>query len=654
MASRYWVRAFYTALTSDEAVAAVVEFCRRARAYGVLLLTHSFDTEPGLLTRDELQKRAARLKEIVPVFKEAGLEVHVNVMSTFGHGGPTVNTVSELGLEPMVDHLGNASESTPCPLDPNFLSYVGELYGHMSESGASALWVDDDVRYTGHATPGTGCFCDRHVRRASLKLGRTVTREELVENLDSDSGEPTPERMAWFEANDDSLREMALVIRVAVSQEDPDIDIGLMTIGYMAHAAEGRDTPRLLEMLCPDGARWFRPGPGFWNDERPLDVVRKSEDCYRQSILAGAKVRPVSEVENYPYSQATKSLHMLRFELTLNALAGFRDQSLNMFDAMAGVDGTDDGYDALLADLAPKLDAIADASEGMRRHGVGIAADERVGGHLAVSGGDRDTWSLQLARLGIPLGHPNSAPHFLSGAMASVVTDDELQAMSSEGLIVDGAAAARLVDAGRGDLIGLRAARRLDDSGYERLTDDELNGDVAKHIVGIRHSPPEGGLFGFEANSTAAQVLSHMLSMDGSFLGQGAVAVPAEGGGRIVVLPWSVPVTSAFTNRVRQTQMHGIVPWVSDGGLPATVSSPPNAYPIVWGSVDDTARLLAVANLSFDPVHEVQISISGTPWALDGLDDSGVWQAGEPLGPGEKLAVDVDPWDVVVCRLLKA
>ena len=654
MASRYWIRAFYTALTSDESVASLLEFCKRAEAHGALLLTHSFDTEPGLLDRDELQKRAARLREIVPAFRDAGLEVHINVMSTLGHGAPTVNTVAELGFSPMIDHLGHESDATPCPLDPAFLEYVAELYGHMAQTGASALWVDDDVRYNGHGTPGIGCFCPRHLERVGAKLGQDVTREEFVERIESPEPVPTPERMAWMEANNAAMREMAETIRRAVDAVDAGIELGLMTVGYMSHAAEGRQTPELLRTLCPDGTRWFRPGPGFWTDERPLELVRKTEDCHRQSILAGDGVRPVSEVENYPYSQATKSLQLLHLELSLNALSGFPDQSLNLFDALGGVDCTDPGYDAFLADEKPWLDALADATDGMTRRGIGLAADEHVGWFLPLDGSRRGLWSVPLARLGLPLGEPDSAPHFLSDAMAAVVAPEEVEAMVAEGLIMDGPAAERLVARGLGALVGLTGVRRLDVVGYERLTDDPLNGDMADRLLGMRHGAPEAGLYALEPSTSAGRVLSRMLAMNGANFGAGAVVTQMDAGGRVAALPYGLPTAWAFASQARQAQMHAICSWVADGALPAAVRCTPNLYPIVWANADDTKRVVAVANLSYDVARKVPVVLDSTPWALDTLVEPGQWKVSEALGYGDELVVTVQPWDVAVRRLLRA
>ena len=657
MSAHYWIRAYYTALTSDESADEVLRFCSRIGASGILLLTQSFDTEPGLLSRDEIHRRAAHLRKSVPRFRDAGLEVHINVMSTLGHGAPTLNTAEELAFDPMVDHLGNASPYTPCPLDTRFLEYVAELYGHMAETGASVLWADDDVRYTGHGTLGVGCFCPRHLDAIAARLGHPIERQELVGRMESGS---MAEIAAWRETNFQALCEMAVVIQRAVHAVNPAIRVGLMTVSYAAHTAEGRNTPQLFAAFTPEGEHWFRPGSGFWNDERPLEVVHKTEDCLRQVALAGPSVRPVSEVENYPYSRAAKSLQMLHLELTLNALAGIADQSLNLFHAVGGVAGTDIAgtgadYEGFLASEKRWLDAIADVRNRMKRQGVGVAADERTGLFLR---GDlarwprQPSWSLLFARLGLPLGTPGCPPHLVADAMADVLTPDELEAMAHEGIIVDGPAAERLVGRKLGALIGLKSIHRIEPCGYERLTDDPFNGSAAHRLLSWRHGVPEAGIYGCEPATSAGRVLSRMLSMAGTDLGAGIVLTPLPDQSRAAVLPWGAPPLWNFADQVRQIQMHAVCAWALGRPLSASVAALPNLYPIVWANSNDTQRLIAVANLSFDEAADVPLRLDTTPWAVDRLAPSGKWEMCDPVTQGTPLYLDVGAWSVAV-RLLR-
>jgi hypothetical protein len=408
MPSHYWIRAFYTAITSDAAVGDLISFARRAKAQGIVLLTQSFDTEPGLLLPDDVQKRTAHMKQVVPSLRKAGFDVQINVMSTLGHGLNTGNTVEKLGFQPMVDHLGNESAGTPCPLDPAFREYSASLYAHMAQVGPSVLWIDDDVRYAGHGTPGTGCFCPLHMERVSDRLGLPARRDSILAEILVEEPVPTPERLAWHTVNFEAMTELFDTIREAVHEVDAGIELGLMTVGHLGHAAEGRDTPELLDAMAPGRIRWFRPGAGHWTDERPLGAVTKSEDAFRQIVLAGENVRAASEVENYPYSRALKSLGNLHLEMTLNALAGMSDQTLNLFDALHGVRPEDREIADLLNNSKPRLDTIADAIADKTRIGIGVAANEQIGSLIPPAGTQfyatgAPSWSETLARLGLPL-----------------------------------------------------------------------------------------------------------------------------------------------------------------------------------------------------------------------------------------------------------
>ncbi len=657
MPSRYWVRAFYTALTSSKGVEDVLAFCKKSQAHGILLLTHSFDTEPALLPPDEVQKRAAALRRLVPEFSLAGLEVHINVMSTLGHGPPSPTTVESLGFAPMVDHLGNPSPTTPCPMDPAFLTYAADLYAAMAATGATAIWVDDDVRYAGHDTPGTGCFCERHLEAVGERLGNPITREELVPLLSTDDPVPNPEGMVWHGVNAEAIRECATTIRKAVDGVSRKIELGLMTVGATAHAAEGRDTPELMETLGPKQTRWFRPGSGFWNDERPLEVVSKSEDAFRQVCVAGERIRPVSEVENYPYTSGGKSRTMLRLELQLNALAGLHDQSLNLFDGLHGVREGDDELASLLSETKPRLDALAEEIGGKRRAGIGVAFEEAVGAFLPPGGTrwfGRQHWDENLARLGLPLGEPTGAPHLVTGLMANVVGPEQVEQLVSEGLILDGAAAWQFQERGIAGLIGLKTVRPVEGCGYERFTGDALNGAYAERLMAWRPSAGDTPTYAPEPASMSARIVSRLFSLGGSDLGAGILALPRETGGRIVVLPWALPHASQIVNGPRRAQMQALVRWVSGGALPATAHGSPNSYPIVWTNEQDDERLVAVANLSSDAAEEIAIRLDGGSWAVDSLDEAGTWKRSDAVVAGSSYRAGVRPWSVDVRRLKRA
>lgn len=655
MASHYWIRIPYIALSNIEEIHRLIDFCHRCRASGVLLFTANVDTEPGLLTMDEVQKRAARIKTVVPLFLDAGFDVHINVHSTLGHGSPTANTVERLGFQPMIDHLGQASDTAPCPLDPAFLAYAAELYGRVAATGASAVWIDDDMRYMGHGTAGTGCFCLRHLERTGERLGRAVSREEIIELIMLEYPVPTPERLAWQTANNDAMIELTQTIRAAVDAVNLEVELGLMTVGTYAHASEGRDTPTLLEALNPKHTRWFRPGAGFWNDERPRDVVEKTEDALRQTVLAGTNVLPVSEVENYPRTRATKSNTILELELSLNALAGLSNQNLNLFSTLQSIDESYDDVADLLAEKRPWLDAVATEIDGTKRIGVGIAAHEVIGSLLPPVGTDfigARTWSPILARLGIPLGEPTGAPHFISDRMADIIEPEHIGALATDGIVLDGPALARIHQRGIGGLLGLKSVRSTGVCGYERLTGDTLNGVFTERLLSWRRGENSGAWVP-EPSSPGAHMLSRFLGVGGSDLGPAIVATEIPGGGRVVMLPWALPDAHQIVNDIRREQLQALMVWASRGCLPVRVTGSPNVYPVVRTNDDDTRRLLALTNLSYDTAQNAVAQLDTGFWKVERLTASGSWRPDDDIGSNGCLCARIHPWDTMVYRLTR-
>jgi hypothetical protein len=290
--ARYLLRLFFPVLERDESVEAVLAFCREAGIDGVLFFESNYDTDPALLRLETLAQRFARLREIAPRFRHAELEVHVNVEITMGHGDDGGAYPEWFDFQFQVDEAGNTSRSTACPLDPAYLDYAGQIYRWAAECGADAVWVDDDVRFLSHDVPGMTCFCPLHLAAMTERTGREEpwTRQALVETLRDDRADPFI-RQAWFDLQEKAMCALAERIEREVHAVDPAQRIGLMSIGTMFHAAEGRRAERLLRVLSgPDLPPMLRPGSGFWHDWQPGAVLVKTEEVARQIGFLGRDV----------------------------------------------------------------------------------------------------------------------------------------------------------------------------------------------------------------------------------------------------------------------------------------------------------------------------------------------------------------------------
>ncbi len=156
-----------------------------------------------------------QLCELVPYFKQEGFEVGVWFWTFWradldqvsrawttvdADGKPSIDTAT--ALENMSDTLNGFC----CPSDPDFVAAATGLIVRIAATGPDILMLDDDFKlgsFGGHF----GCFCDRHLRLTSQKLGKTLSRETLAARVYE--GLPTPERHAWCEAMGESWEHFA-------------------------------------------------------------------------------------------------------------------------------------------------------------------------------------------------------------------------------------------------------------------------------------------------------------------------------------------------------------------------------------------------------------------------------------------------------------
>ena len=492
--ARYLLRLFYPALESDTSVEAVIAFMQQAGIDGVLLFESNYDTDPALLRLDILKERFARLKAIVPRFKAAGLEVQINVEITLGHVDAGGAHPEWFDFQFMVNEQGAVSRSTPCPLDARFLDYAAQIYRWASACGASAVWVDDDVRFVFHDLPGMTCFCPQHLAEMTRRTGRPWDNPAGLATALADDAQMDVRR-AWFELQEGAMLALAGRIEGEVHAIDPSLQIGLMSIGASIHSAEGRFTDRLLRRLAgPEGRPMLRPGSGFWNDWEPAAMLAKTEEVFRQISFVGQDVRCVAEIENHPYSAYQKSDRILALELALEVLAGTPELSLNIFSSTMPFNSEAGSHRAIrLQQLRPFLDQIGRNRAGKRRGGIGVEVSEGTARQMALRGRPLSAWieprpwEQALARLGLPLGQPQCAPHLLTGDVVLTIDPAALLSLLQEGSVLTPGAVTGLLEMGWGERIGVLSVAPAAPGVNEQMTGDDMNGSWRGTCLPVRH-----------------------------------------------------------------------------------------------------------------------------------------------------------------------
>jgi hypothetical protein len=652
---RTWLRLYYPAVATDDAVARVLDFVRAAGIDGVWLFEAGYDTDPALLTPDVLAERFARLRTLAPRFRAAGAAVHINVMITMGHVDNGGGRSEDFAFQFLVDAEGHVSQSTACPLDPVFLDYAGEIYRRASacaEGSAAAIWVDDDVRFLIHDLPAITCFCPLHLAVMAARTGRAWTREALVEALVADRDL----RRTWLDLQDAAMHGLVSRVERAIHDAAPDAAVGLMSVGTTIHNAEGRGTDKLLRALSGDvGRPMLRPGSGFWHDGDPGGVLVKTEDVARQLAYLGRDVLTVAEIENHPYAPYQKSRRLMALEMALNLLAGVHDLSLNIFSGTVPFREGETDVAGFLRAQRPYLQALARARAGKRRAGVGVEAREDVARTMRISAltgliEDRP-WEIVLARMGLPVGGPWDAPHLWSGAVAYTDRYAVGSSLQDGALLTPGAVRALLAQ-GWGGRLGIRAVRPAPPDVNEVVTHDPLNGDHRGMILPGRHYARFFHPHTYDlAPDAAGRALSTWRDLRGRDQGPGTVALTTPSGDRVGLLPLALGVLGngmlhPLLQPARRDAWAALLAWVKGEPLPARVVGGMHVYPQVFLSRGGDEVLIALANLGFDDVvARLDAPILEGAAVVERLTSQGSWV--DHADPGR---VPVAAWSITALR----
>ena len=313
-------------------------------------------------SNEVLTRRIARLKE-------AGWRTGINFGVTMGHEDAPAGSVPPLPMPPTVGHDGTISNACPCPNSSEYRANISKRYELTALTNPDFIWTDDDLRASHHG-PIYPCFCP-----ICLKLfGHGTDREELVRQLNAPANGEL--RKAWTEFLAASIAGVCAGIQRAITQANPSVEIGLMTIGYSHSTYGGYDINRWMKAM---GARRGRPGHGYYTDEAARTLlVSKSLDVGREVRDYPPEVDIIQyELEDYPHIPLDKSARTVINEYTTALMMGCNGIAFTLFPF---TEVSFDDYDRVFGEMAverPAWEALLRARAGMPALGF-WPADNRL------------------------------------------------------------------------------------------------------------------------------------------------------------------------------------------------------------------------------------------------------------------------------------
>ncbi len=647
-----------TALVRDQ----LLKLCQVGKADEVMFFLFAEELNDG---HESLERVAQWLDAIRPwksALESCGIEVSLNPWHTLLHADRGRRLRPDQPWQPMVDFQGRAAEAVVCPLDPGWQDYYSRALQLYAAERFRVIWIDDDFRYHNHAPLNWGgCWCARHLDEFSRRSRASATREQIVANV-LRAGPPHPWRKTWLDMWDDL--QLDLVRRWRKIAESAGSRLGLMSSDPDIHSAEGRRWPNWWTALGTE----FHPvahRPSFWSygDADSLTVVRGISLLQQNRSIQPENVESDPEIENFPYGRWIKSFRQLTAQMALAQVFGSERLAISLFDFMGNLPDDDPERARYLGRIKPMLAWLGEQfPPSMTSVGIGIPWHPDLS-RLIHTDGRMDWRALHHTSRGweewlAPLGHacqkqPHQSVNALAGPLPWAFDDQTLRRWLSRGLLLDGPAAAVLVERRLGPLIGLSDCRFVTHSQLVCSTEESLdssfglrngasmsvNSDIGPHARLLQGRLDPG-----------AQPISVLRNPSHKEVGHGAFVFQNELGGRVAVVPWNASAGSSLCV-VRQHQLNKIVQWLGDGRACGSVQGGPWLVPqflsdgrtwrgVVWNACPDAiSRFKVVLPDQLGELHKaVQLSAEGE--LIEASVDGGEVRLSRPMHQWELVVLN--------------
>jgi len=628
-----------------ERIEALVQFCRRAHIDEVMFFINCEELNQGHLTHAETEEWLDVARRARPRLAKLGVRTSLNPWQTILHFDNGRHFKPSQRWTAMVDSNGRAATAQACPLCPAWRRYVVESYARYARIKPYTVWVEDDFRLHNHAPlHWGGCFCDRHLKAFAAKIGHPVRRAEFVKRM-LQPGEPHPWRTIWLDLHRDLWNDLAKRIGDAVVKVSPRTRIGLMSSVPAVHGAEGRDWYGLLRNLSGGNAVISRPHLPAYTEEPPgryLWLYTMITQATQASVPPETLFYP--EIDNFAVSNTrfSKSHRFVRFQMLLATGIGTRGMTLNIFDMMGNGIHANERYETVLAASKPFLDRSVGLNLHLRdQQGVRVLFSPESSRRVHTSAGiemtelySRETfWAGLLSSHGIANAYAKTMPSksgiaAISGQFFRNLSAAEIESLfERHALILDGEAAATLLDMGLGHLIGARRGRWLASGtgafAYEQVCDGRRYAGISE--ARMSGQGQAGDLFAIEYHE-GADIRSRIVDARGHDTAAGLTVI----GGRCAILPYGrTPVwPMSHLTDVRQAQLRQVLYDIAPAAnVPTCVLDAP--YLAVQHFRRADGDVIIVANASLDDVPAIELlgSVAATRGTvLDSADAAARWR----------------------------
>lgn len=568
--------------------------------------------EPGLERYVEFAKMFARIKRDL-----SGTDLQIGWWNA-----PTLAYAKNGPFQHMVGDEGGTAIHTGCPLDSRFVADLAMRLRCVAAIGRpNLLLLEDDCHFGGHhGARRFTCYCPLHLAAVGAKIGRAISRDELVKACKNPTEANFRERKAFAETMRETMEGLGKAIRSAIDEVSPDTRIGIT--GRHEYARDGNSIFTFAKAVAGDRHRpLLRFAASAYDSNASYHSLIA---CFRSAAWACANMPPeierMQELDQYPHSHFFLPDSFADAMLFLGAAFGTESvlyySSTNLGNPLVG-----DGYFKVLAGRRPLLEAYRAEIAGKRLCGVEpLHVNDQDDIHRYLLGGPASGWGVRLLmRYGIPqtARSDSAAATLVIGDEARLLPDAKAKTLLERGgVMLDGEAAAVLCERGYAALIG---------------ADVKMVESIPSRYEIVQDAIGEAGFAGEKisnygiAPATAAQVatvaeisslrpgcenVAEFVSSIGETLSPSAIRFRNASGGKVAVLAHGLfnnNSASVFSEKKREL-VRLLFNWLSDGAIPAMIDGAPNVSLLVHQG--DGKAVLMVTVLRPDVLDGIDIQLS--------------------------------------------
>lgn len=545
-----------------------------------------------------------------------------------------------------VENLENTESGRMCILDPHYREYTYNMVRTIAAEHPYSLMVDDDFRQINVA--GLECFCPAHMAQFNEGLEHPLTADELKEAVRNGSpGDPVLERFERFRKQ--NLIDVAKLIRRAIDSVAPRLRCGCCTPAWefliekdIALALAGDTKPFIR----------FCNGNYLEGDAKAFPYIAYKNAILRQ-MMPGIEDF-LDETDTCPhnrYSKAAKSMHAKLVQAILSQVCGAK---LWLTNLEVPDTWTERKYDAIMAKYKKFYPTLAQIMKNAKPAGFITPLPEQKAyqkmWHPLHFGKCLYTaeWQLKLlGHYGIPGCYgplKKEGVRMLTADVLRFFDNDEISVMLSGKLLLDRAAAIELVHRGFGHDLGIKLEKK------ELWATDEMWNDGYR---GIPFSSIGGEKDVPVPLSDRTKVLSTLIysrfhkDPTPQPVAAGCMLFDNDRGGRVAISTQTLDEGTRPHPRARH-QLISLLEALIGEELPLYVECDQNVFTQQF-TLEDGAVLLAVFNLNFDELENIELRGSINYEKVEYLTSEGVWCTAPHTG--NKVDMELRTYDCVILKL---